>query len=561
MRTNALFHDMQALYTTSRKSDLVDAVPSFPFRKMYQGQFDVFNEIGSDFHEIAITSHTGSGKTALYLSLVPKGVATIVISPRKFLQKQVAEYKHSFVLFGRSEYPCLIDPSKRASNAPCNTKTTCDAQPAVECSKRSQDCNNGHCKVFQHGNKKFPFPCTGCAYLKAQQEAKRILKSGGLAVCNFGNFWQLLKHAKMVVIDEADLFFREISKPTLLHYSTAKKNSGESIDSLLQRETMELQKAIATSPPEKVYGVKNMLYNAQFLKDNSGLCFQYQRKGRGGDKIYIEVNPANVKILKDKIFRGKQLIIVSATLGNFDIPRYSYSVFQRRGIFYAPVGKLTSRELKTKPFILNRASEAIETISSIAEGMFDTSKFPVHCGNIGTHATILNDLLGADRKHLYCRICNEKIEDISPEEQVVQCPQCKRKWKVLEERCTMHIRGNLMKTIDDFKDNDMRYLLVAGADYGGDMTFAKVQFVLKYPYPSLDDRMRTLEKLLGKDAFNAYYSTDARSRFVQSCGRTCRGAGDFGVTIVLDSKFMDEWHSNATMFPDWFRESFNGKVY
>ncbi len=561
MRTKALFNDMQALYITHKEPDLIDAVPSFPFKQMYRGQYEVYNEIGSAFQEIAITSHTGSGKTALYLSLIPKGVATIVISPRKFLQKQVAAYKNSFTLFGRSEYPCIIDPSKKASNAPCNAKVVCEAQSNVECTKRSQDCNTGHCKVFQHGSKKFPFPCPKCSYLKAQQEAKQILKAGGIVVCNFGNFWQLLKHSKLVVIDEADLFFREISKPTLLHYSSVKKNSGESIDSLLQREATELQKAVETSPPEKVYSVKNMLYNAQFLKDNASLCFQYQRKGRGGDKIYVEVNPANVKILKDKIFKGKQLIIVSATLGNFDIPRYSYSVFQRRGIFYAPVGKLTSRELKTKPFILNRASEAIETISSIAEGMFDTDKFPVHCGNIGTHATILNDLLGADRHHLYCRICGEKIEDISAEEQEVQCPKCKRKWKVGDERCTMHIRGNLMKTIDDFKDNRMRYLLVAGADYGGDMTFAKLQFVLKYPYPSLDDRMRTLEKLLGKADFNAYYSTDARSRFVQSCGRTCRGAGDFGVTVVLDSKFIEEWHSNADKFPDWFRDSFNGKVY
>ena len=561
VRTTALFQAMQTLYTTTRKSELVPSVPTFPFPTMYKGQFDVYNEIPKDFTEIAITSHTGSGKTPLYLSLIPDKTPTLVISPRKFLQCQVASYKKDFVLFGRSEYPCIIDPSKRASNAPCNAKLPCTASSDTLCSKRSQNCNTGRCKVFQYNKQKHPFPCPKCEYLQAQQDAARILQSGGVVVCNFGNFWKLLKSAKLVIIDEADLFFREISHATLLKYSTPKKNSGESIDTLLQREVTELQKAIETSPAAQVYSVQNMLYNAQFLKLHSSLCFQYQRKGRGGNKMYVEINPANVKILKDKIFKGKQLIVVSATLGEFDIPQYSYSVFQRRGVFYAPVGKLTSRELKMKPFILNRAAEAIETISSIAEGMFDTRKFVIHAGNLSNHAVKMNNLLGPDRNYIHCEVCGEKVTDLDSEAQLVKCPKCNNKWEIRDDVCTLHTAGKLMTTIDNFTSNDKRYLIVAGADFGADLVFAKVQFLLKFPYSNLDDRMRTLETIMGKDAFNRYYINEAITRDVQISGRVCRGESDFGVTIILDAKQREVHDRYRASYPAWYNEAYNEEVY
>jgi hypothetical protein len=249
-------------------------------------------------------------------------------------------------------------------------------------------------------------------------------------------------------------------------------------------------------------------------------------------------------------------------LGDFKIPVYSYSVWQRRGIFYSPVGKMTSTNLKKNPWLMSVAADKINTISDIAEGMFDTHKFPVHCGNIGTHATALNNLLGPDRKAMYCETCGEKVsEDIGSEECVVTCEKCGKKWTALEERCTMHTRGNLMETIESFATNDKRFLLVAGADYGGDMMFAKVQFLLKFPYSSLDERARVLERVMGKAKFSRYYTDEAITRVIQSCGRVCRGWGDFGATIILDSKFMDVYSNEKLKFPDWFRNSFDEKAY
>jgi len=144
---------------------------------------------------------------------------------------------------------------------------------------------------------------------------------------------------------------------------------------------------------------------------------------------------------------------------------------------------------------------------------------------------------------------------------MVKCSNCKREWLVGEERCTMHIRGNLMKTLTDFQNNEMQYLLIAGAEHGADLDWSKVQFVLKYPFGSLDDRARSLETIMGKPAFNAYYNGDARTRLIQSAGRNCRGEGDVGFTVILDAKFYEDYSRNKMLYPAWFRESFDGVVY
>jgi hypothetical protein len=514
-----LFKDIDTLYSTHRDPEFVDALPTFPFKTMYPGQMDTYKQMVDFEDTVALTSHTGSGKSAVFLALT-RGVSTLVIEPRKYLQSQLSKgYFNDFVLFGRSEYACQYAPS--AATAPCNRKVSCDTTLFHDtCENASGNCLDKPCRIFEADDTWQKYPCRECQYIRAQIDAKNILNNNGTVICNFGNFWTLLKYADVIVIDEADLFFREIAKPTRLFYSSPKKDDGDTISILLQREVRGIQEAIKTSPSSQVYSLQNALYNAQFLSGQAELCFKYQRK----DKMYIEISPDKVGVLKDKVFKDKKVILVSATLGEFDVPRYSYSVWQRRGIFYAPVGKMTSRELGMKPWLIGKAAEQIEAISIIAEGKYDTHKFPIHAGNLGNHGTKLLEALG-------------------------------------EDQCIMHERGNLMGTIEKFEASDKRYLIIAGADFGGDFTFAKVQFVLKFPYASLDERMRTLERVMGKAKFNQYYTNEAITRVVQACGRVCRGYGDFGVTIVLDSKFMEVYRQKKRVFPDWFCDSFNEKVY
>jgi Rad3-related DNA helicase len=111
-----------------------------------------------------------------------------------------------------------------------------------------------------------------------------------------------------------------------------------------------------------------------------------------------------------------------------------------------------------------------------------------------------------------------------------------------------------MGTINRFTSSTKRYLLVASAEYGADFTWCDCQFILKVPYATLDDRMKALERKIGKSAFNNWYITDTINRMVQQCGRVGRGFDSFGCTFILDSKFSDVYLQHSGKFPEWFKE-------
>jgi Rad3-related DNA helicase len=157
------------------------------------------------------------------------------------------------------------------------------------------------------------------------------------------------------------------------------------------------------------------------------------------------------------------------------------------------------------------------------ELVYDADRVVVHCGNIGTHATGMYKILG-------------------------------------ERDCTLHESGKLAETIDIFLKSGKKYLLVAAAEYGGDFGWCKLQFILKFPYPNLDERMRTLERTMGPE-FKAYYEGEARIRVIQMAGRNVRGFDDFGITVCLDSKVKEDFGKNHRMYPDWFRERVDTRCY
>jgi len=488
----------------------------FPFESMYPGQDTILAKVQNE-SSFCLTPHTGFGKSPVFLSLT-RNTPSIVIEPRKFLQHQISTYYNDFVLYGRSGYSCTY--ARTAAEAPCLLKEDCsDTLYHEACERATKTCLNKPCDIFKVGDTFKVYPCHECVYIQAQREAQQRLSRNETVICNFGNFWNLLKLAKTVVVDEADLFFREISAPIGLKYSNPKKHAGDTIKVMMDREIAGLQKVTKTKDIALQYKIKNALYSAQFMQKHADLCFTYQRK----DRIYVEVDPRNVNILSQKLFKDKRVIIVSATPGSFELPSYSAEIHQRCGIYFAPVGNLTSRSLKQNPYLLTQAARAITEISDYFDMVYDNEHVIIHAGNLATHAAGIHRLLG-------------------------------------EDNCTLHTSGKLAETIADYLLSGKRYLIVAAAEYGMDAKWSKLQFSLKHPYPNLDERMRTLQRTMGPD-FNAYYAGEARTRIIQLSGRNVRAFDDFGVTVFLDSKTLEDYQQHKMLYPEWFRNRVDTRCY
>lgn len=523
---SSLLSAIATLYNQHNQLNLIPATRPFPFDQMYAGQLDALTQLDQP-GDFALTSHTGTGKTAVFLAAI-KGKSAVVIEPRKFLQKQCASYWEDYVLFGKLEYKCKY--AKNAAVAPCNRRNVKTGKMTL-----------GGYEIEEL------YPCEGCKYLEAVDAAHKILIDKKTLICNFGNFWRFIKAAEIIVIDEADLFIKEICSAIAIEseipeYSKSYKYEDMYPHRLLKSEVNYLEEKLhdLNLTDDQIYTLTNRLYTLKFLEWRNDMrkekpkktypsreesaCISYIRKTRQKPKFYVELSPEHYSWLISKIFEKKRVIIVTATPTGFDnYQRISYSIPQRAGIFYCPVGKLTSRNLKVQPWLMNRAAEQITTISELMV-QYEANRVVVHCGNIGNHATKLYDLLGHDI-------------------------------------CTLHEKGNIMRTIDSFLESENKYLLVASAEYGADFAWCKLQFVLKFPYAMLDERTRTLEKSMGKDKFNRWYTGDAINRVIQQCGRNVRGFDDFGVTIIQDSKFMEIYRQYPNAFPDWFKQRFDGKVY
>ena len=198
-----------------------------------------------------------------------------------------------------------------------------------------------------------------------------------------------------------------------------------------------------------------------------------------------------------------------------------YSVPMRAKILYAPIGLMTSRNVYTMnhQYLLDNATIFIANCYDIFKAMFKSKKAVIHCGNLGQHGRIVNE-------------------------------QLKREgYKTI-----LHEQGKLKETIETFLNGDATFLLVVSAEYGLDFKDIDLQFVLKVPYAAKDERLKALEKGIGKKAFNEYYTMDALNRLVQQCGRVGRGANSFGVTFILDSKFKSLYEKYNAKLPGWFKE-------
>jgi len=504
----------------------------FPFSQAYKGQNQAIEEVIKNERTL-LCSPTGTGKTLIFgTAALVIGAPTIIIEPRCHLQTQVCEYDFLNAVFlkARHRYPCKL-------NYACRTRF-----------KR-----NGKWYFYYRGEL-MPFPCSDCVYEQEKRLASSVLKQGGIVVLNQGNFWLFREDAEFVVVDEADEFVRHIvsaisfrkkdvedkadveeiiekgvekTKEAISNAETLTEKLGAKLEELrlkmaaerseevragIRKEIEEIERELAKTN-RLLDRLQNDLKRLYFFRAHAEDCFVYEK----GGKVYVEMYEKPGEVI-NRLFKTKTCV-VTATPFNYDGKKVYYDVPFKAKVFVLPIGNLTVRNVfwNNNQDLLYKAAEVIKKIALLTFRIVDEKKAVVHCGNLKRHGKYLHKLISFDFPAI------------------------------------LHEEGKLEQTIAKFLQSDTSFLLAVGMEYGTDLVNIPLQFILKVPYAAKDERLKALEKFLGRDEFEKWYSQDALNRIVQACGRTARRPNDFSVTFILDEKFVELYEKYEHVLPGWFK--------
>ncbi len=121
-------------------------------------------------------------------------------------------------------------------------------------------------------------------------------------------------------------------------------------------------------------------------------------------------------------------------------------------------------------------------------------------------------------------------------------------------RLLVHDAKNFATTLEQFYASDDNKVLVSpvcqqGVDFKYDR--ARFQIILRVPFLNVSDKF--IEYKIKRD-FN-WYNHQALVVFGQQTGRINRADDDFGVTVLMDSRFKDFLHKNKKLLPKWLLDS------
>ena len=121
-------------------------------------------------------------------------------------------------------------------------------------------------------------------------------------------------------------------------------------------------------------------------------------------------------------------------------------------------------------------------------------------------------------------------------------------------RVIAHDKDNFSEVLSDFYASDKPLVLISpicqqGVDFKDDR--ARFQIILRVPYPSTSDPL--MAKKVKEDF--SYYNYRALVTFGQMIGRVNRSESDFGVTVLMDTRFNKFLESNKRLLPKWVMDA------
>jgi len=508
----------------------------FPFKWAYVGQNDAIERIcSSQFTYLA--PHTGAGKTAVFVTAARVlGEPTVIIEPRVFLQEQVCQYARDgdiIYLASRKRHPCpLID------KLPEWAKKFFD--------KDLRPCDFRVGDYFYVARKKYEFPCPDCPYEILKDLVRERLDRGGIVVLNQGNFKYYLKaindNRAFVIVDEADEVLRSVTAPIVVPkraiagandvedvldnaYEFLKRKREKILDTLDELEE-DLEKNPEDSKLlEEIVRLNNSLEQVErdldwirFYGDFARDVFYYEK----GGAVYIEALPSFVWF--KRFFWNCRVCLVTATpppavASSGEV--VSYEVPFKAKVVVAPLYNMSKTQLskvKDVDKVFERVAKFMQYVSRGVQYVLRAKrmKVVVHCANF--------DYVNRIKKYFDKPLVHDGTDKLE----------------------------NVIRVFNESEYYE--WLFVVSAEYGGDFKGVPLQFVLKVPYPPLDERTEAMREKIGEDRFRAWYEYVALSQMIQATGRNARKPTDPAVTVIIDRSAVYLLKKYYNHLPEWFRK-------
>ncbi|RLI82626.1 hypothetical protein DRP04_03595 [Archaeoglobales archaeon] len=369
------------------------------------------------------------------------------------------------------------------------------------------------------------YKCTvDCEHKIRINLAMNTLENKGIVCANFANWWLFRNYVEniLIIIDEAHLIVKQLSSPIKV-----RSNSVNDIQKEIEELEVEIEKLRDLVErydegsdeydkiAKEIVKKQNKLRRLKWLIANQEYLLFFKKKNEWFAKVEEEA-------IAKWLAKAHWCLLMSATLPKLDVPVIKSDAFvatrKNAPIVYFPIEKLTKTSQRRKGLsVLKFASSIIKLISNYYNG----DKVVVHVMDIETTG-------------------REIARYLQP-------------YKV-----KVHEKGTMDKTVEEFKNDDSRFLVIAQAHTGMDWPFVKLQFVVNLPYPGnpYDPEWKAYAEKYGWEKAREKYNREMVDALIQLCGRICRGREDTGITFILDRKFGEVFE----LYKDWFPEEFKQRL-
>lgn len=531
-------------------------IDSFPLEKPRASQIDVLAAIETAFEKgyknVLLEAPVGSGKSAIAVACAKFYGSTHVLTPRKSLQDQYREdfHKESLVTMkGRNSYPCTYSSEDRAAEYEQVIHKIRNGK-VLFLTPFDTPCSEGPCLTSQEAKRKCTqpdsfgveaYPCPYHVAIDTAQNSDIIVHN--LHSFIFQTYYSgRFQKRDLLVIDECHevegilrgfaekkvsipVFIKDEDEPINEQYTTLSQWTG-----YLSQFTEKFSDRAKSNDISPRGEFENILITMGDLSEMVGTRFV-------------------VTIERDPVHKRSKFTFTPEYVGSL-VDKYILNYGEKRLLMS---GTIYSKDLYCRLTGLKPEETCFIRIGS----SFPKANRPIYLKPEYTVDTS-HKTWDVNFKQMIINI--KKVMAVFPDEKgLIHAPSYHAGltlYNALRDtsRVVIHDKDNFSQELLKFYESDKPLVFISptcqqGVDLKGDRS--RFQIILRVPYPSTSDKL--MEKKVKEDF--PYYNYQALITFGQQIGRINRSDEDFGVTILMDSRFNQFIARNKGVLPKWLLEA------